>query len=99
MNQIILSYGGTVEPFSPIPTGKEMTLFQKLCSKGITDPTGIILVLEMIEGTGAVNEQTTWLKCVPDVLQDLTLTMPAEVDILEAPVLYGNLILTEHTLA
>ena len=76
-----------------------MTFLEEFGSKGVTDPAGIVLVLEMIKGAGAVDKQAAGLEYVPDVLYDLALTLPAMLYILQAPLLNGNLVLAEHSFA
>ena len=76
-----------------------MAFLQEFCVKGLTNPSGIVFVLEMVEGTSAVDKQTARLEDMPDVLHNLTLTLPTVFYVLHAPFTDSYFVLTEHSFA
>ena len=95
----MLAQDSQEETLPLVASREEMTLLQDVGSEVARYPLDIVLILKVIEGTGAVDEKATRLEGRPYVTEDAALTLPAERDVLQAPVAYGSLILAEHALA
>ena len=59
----------------------------------------IVFVLIAIESASTVDEQATGFENVPDVVQDVPLSLLTHPDIVKAPLFSGVLILAKHPFA
>ena len=69
---------------------------QHIGSETLRHPFDILLVLLLIEGAGRINEQSVGFEGVPDVHQNLTLSLGTTAYRLRTPFVSGLMILAEH---
>ena len=57
----------------------------------------LLFILDAIDGAGALDEESARTEHRKYILQDVLLTLTAELHIVETPVTNGLLVLAEHT--
>ena len=74
-----------------------MPFLQQFSPQELTSIASILFILEVIEGAGAIDEESAWTEHGKDILKDVLLTLTAELHIVETPVTNGLFVLAEHT--
>ena len=81
-----------------VPVGMR-TAWQDVGSQFVANPADVFLVFAGVEGTGAVDHQSTWTETVPDGCHNITLPFSTLLHILQGPVAHGSFILAKHPFA
>ena len=74
-----------------------MPFLQQFSPQELTSIASILFILKMIEGAGAVDEESARTEHRKDIRKDFSLTLTAELHSVETPVTNGLLVLAEHT--